>query len=214
MKLVPLYSDCIPSMQQDILWCTITKYAQCLVVFKHVSNPHINCLDVCSNLLSNHSLCLIALSYWVNCKARTFLSLDHDCSIGQVIFTYPCKYQGVANSRAHHLVKYMEYKNGHLALCWFSYAGLTAAAKMEWNNEEECPVPKSELELTKIVTVTFDLLDCPDLAQAGTVDCPQINTKDLSILSFNMGHLPSGKATADDNSLAMVQASIAGTVCH
>jgi len=39
-----------------------------------------------------------------------------------------------------------------------------AATEMEWNKEEEHPVPKSELELTKIATMTFDWLNCPDLA--------------------------------------------------
>jgi len=110
MKLVPLYSGCIPLAQQDILCHTITKHAQCLAVFEHVSNPHIDCLDECSDLLSNHSLHSIALSYRVNWKAKTFLSLDCNCTNGQVIFIYPHKYWEVANSRAHHLVKYMEYK--------------------------------------------------------------------------------------------------------
>jgi len=64
----------------------------------------------------------------------------------------------------------MEYKNSPLALCWFNYAGRAAAAEMEWNKEEECPIPRSELELNKIVTMTFDWLDCPNLTQADTVD--------------------------------------------
>jgi len=79
------------------------------------------------------------------------------------------------------------------ALPWFNYAGSTAAAEMEWNMEEECPVSKSELELTKIATMTFDCLDCPDLAQADIVGHPQIDTKNLSILSFDTGYLPGGK---------------------
>ncbi len=111
LKLVPLYSDCIPMKQQDILQHTITKHAQCLAVFEHLSNPHINLWM--NSVLSNHSLCLIALSYQINKKAKTFLSLDYNHhSIVQVIFTYPHKYWGVANSHAHHLVKYMEYENG------------------------------------------------------------------------------------------------------
>jgi len=97
MKLVPLYSDCT-------IWCNKRSSSTpspnmpnaCLAMFEHVSNPHIDCLDECTDLLSNHSLCLIALSYWINQKARTFLSLDHDHSTGQVMFTYPCKYWGVA----------------------------------------------------------------------------------------------------------------------
>ncbi len=72
----------------------------------------------------------------------------------------------------HHLVKYMEYENGPPALHWFNYAGLTAATEMEWNKEEECPIPKSESELKKIATMTFDWLACPNLAQADTVDWP------------------------------------------
>jgi len=57
-----------------------------------------------------------------------FLSLDHNCSNGQVIFTYSQKYQGVANSRAHHLIKYMEYKNGPLL-----FAGSTMLAwQLPW----------------------------------------------------------------------------------
>jgi len=58
----------------------------------------------------------------------------------------------------------------------------------------------------------FDWLDCPDLAQADTIDHPQIDTNDLSISSFDIGHLPSGKADANNNSLAMAQASVVGTV--
>jgi len=172
MKLVPLYSNHTPLMQQDNLLHTITKHAQCLAVFEHVSNPHINCLDKHSDLLSNHSLHLIVLTYWINWKLKTFLSLDCNHSTGQVIFTYPHKYWGVTSSWAHHLVKYMEYENGPPALHWFSYAGLVAVAKMTHNKEEECPVPKSEQELNKISTMTFDLLDCPDLAQTDTMDCP------------------------------------------
>jgi len=99
-------------MQQDILCQTITKHAQCLAVIEHVSNPHIDCLDDCSNLLINHSLHLIVLTYWINWKLKTFLSLDCNPSTGQVIFTYPHKYWGVTSSWAHHLVKYMEYENG------------------------------------------------------------------------------------------------------
>jgi len=86
-----------------------------------------------------------------------------------------------------------------------------AAAEREWNKEEKCPVPKSELELTKLATIIFDWLDCPDLGQADTMDCPQIDTEDLSISSFDIGHLPSGKVAAS-NSLAMAQASITGTI--
>jgi len=78
--------------------------------------------------------------------------------------------------------------------------------------KEECPVPKSKPELTKIATLTFDWLDCSDVAQANTVDCTQIDTEDLSISSFDMGHLSNGKAAVEDNSLTTAQASVAGTV--
>jgi len=80
---------------------------------------------------------------------------------------------------------------------------------MEWNKEEECQVPKSKNKLTKIATMTFDWLDCPDLVQADMVDHPLINTNDLSISFFDTGHCPSGKVAANDNSLAMTKASIA-----
>jgi len=36
---------------------------------------------------------------------------------------------------------------------------MVAAAKIEWNKEEEYPIPKSKQELNKIVTMTFDWLD-------------------------------------------------------
>jgi len=141
MKLVPLYSEHIPLAQQDIPYCTIMKQVQCLGIFEHISNPHIDFLDDCSDLPSNHSFHSIALSYQINCKAKTFLSLDHNHSNGEVIFTYPWKYQEVANSKAHHLVKYMKHKNGSPALCWFNYADLAAASEIEWNKEEKWPVP-------------------------------------------------------------------------
>jgi len=86
----------------------------------------------------------------------------------------------------------MEYKNGPPALSWFNYAGLMATAKMECNKEEECLIHKSDLELTKIATMTFDWLTIPDPAQADTVDCPQVDTEDLSISSFDIGYLPRG----------------------
>jgi len=118
MKLVPILSDCLPSLKQDILCHTITKQAQCIAEFKYVSNPHIDLLDNPSVALSNHSLCSIVLAYCHNCK-NTFLSLDQDHSTGQVILTYPQKYWSAANGHVHHLVKYMEYENGTQALCWF-----------------------------------------------------------------------------------------------
>jgi len=128
---------------------------------------------------------------------KTFLSLDWD-SFGQVILTYPQKYQSEANGCAHHLVKYMEYKNGTLALHWFNYAGLATAGKMTWNVAESCPIPKSESKLTALATMEFGWLDCPDLTQLDTIDRPSINIEDFSVASFDAGHKPSGKV-ADDN---------------
>jgi len=147
------------------------------------------------------------------CRFGSFLvNLDHNHSNGQVIFTYPQKYWEVANSRAHHLIKYMEYKNGPPALHWFNYAGLAAALEMLWNKEEECPVPWSKSKLTAIAAMTFDWLDCLDLAQIDVVDQPQIDTDDLSVLSFDTGHIPGKQGAVDDNSLATAQTSVAGTV--
>jgi len=83
---------------------------------------------------------------------------------------------------------------------------------MIWNKEEEYPVPRSELELSKITSMIFDWLDYPNLALANMVDCPQIDTKDLSILFFDTSHLPGGKVAAVDNSLATAQDPVAGTV--
>jgi len=40
---------------------------------------------------------------------------------------------------------------------------VVAAAEMEWNKEEERPIPKSEQEFNKIATMIFDWLDCPNL---------------------------------------------------
>jgi len=70
MKLVPLYSDCLPSAEQDAICCTITKQALCLAEFKFVSNPHINLIDKPSAKLHNHSLCTIVLAYHHNGKKR------------------------------------------------------------------------------------------------------------------------------------------------
>ncbi len=86
----------------------------------------------------------------------------------------------------------MEYENDPPVLCCFSYTGLAAASEMEWNKEEEHPISRSESECNKIASVTFDWLDCPDLAQADTMDQSQIDTE-MSILSFNTSHLPGGK---------------------
>ena len=45
MKLVPLFSDRLPSAEQDIIHRTITKQALCLAEFEYVSNPHIGLID-------------------------------------------------------------------------------------------------------------------------------------------------------------------------
>ena len=136
MKLVPLYSDCLPSAEQDAICCTITKQALCLAEFKFVSNPHINLTDKPFAKLHNHSLCTIVLAYHHKGKKKNFLSIDQDHNSGQVILTYPRQYHSEANGCAHHLVKYMEYKNCTPALCWFNYLGLSAANDMEWNAAE------------------------------------------------------------------------------
>jgi len=74
--------------------------------------------------------------------------------------TYPQKYWSEANGCAHHLVKYMEYKNGTPALHWFNYIGLAAVTKMDWNPAEGYPIPKSKTKLNAIATMEFDWLDC------------------------------------------------------
>jgi len=61
----------------------------------------------------------------------------------------------------------MEYKNGPPVFCWFNYVGLTAVTDMEWNKKEEWLIPKSELTLNEIATMTFDWHDCPNLASPG-----------------------------------------------
>jgi len=102
----------------------------------------------------------------------------------------------------------MEYKNGTPALHWFNYLGLAAANDMSWNAAEGQPIPKYEAELKKIATMEFDWLDCPDLNQAEDITHPTMGTEDLSVITFDKGHKPSGKATADDDSLATAQALV------
>jgi len=119
-------------MEQDIICHMITKQAQCLAEFEYVSNPHIDLTDEPSAAFNNHSLHSIVMAYQHNWK-KTFLSLDWDHSSGQVILTYPRKYQSDTNGHAHHLVKYIEYENGTAALCWFNYLGLATASDMDWN---------------------------------------------------------------------------------
>jgi len=58
----------------------------------------------------------------------------------------------------------------------------------------------------------FDWLDCPDLTWTDAVGWPTIDTDDLSVASFNTGHKPNGKVTANDDSLAMAQATVVGMV--
>jgi len=144
-------------------------------------------------------------------KKKTFLSIDRDHSTGQVILAYPRKYRSEANGHAHHLVKYMEYENGTPALRWFNYLGLTATSKMDWNAAEGCPIPKSKADLNEIATMEFDWLDCPNLMQTDTVNRTSIGAEDLSVVTFDAGHKPSGKSPADDDSLATAQASTNGT---
>jgi len=209
VKLVPLFSNCLPSTEQDIIRRTITKQAQCLAEFEYTSNPHIDLINEPSAALNNHSLHSIVMAYQHNQK-KTFLSLDWDHSSGQVIFTYPRKYRSEANGRAHHLVKYMEYENGTPALRWFNSLGLAAAADMTWNAMEGCPISKSEAELTKIATMEFDWLDSPNLNQTENIHQPTISMEDLSIVSFDAGHKPSGKVA--DNADSLAPASVANAV--
>jgi len=61
MKLAPLFSDLLPSTEQDILCWTITKQAQCIAEFKYMSNCHIDLLDKPSAAMKNHSLCSIVI---------------------------------------------------------------------------------------------------------------------------------------------------------
>jgi len=53
----------------------------------------------------------------------------------------------------------MEYKNGLPALCSFNHTGTAATQEMDWNKEEERPVPRSEMKLHKIATMEFNWLD-------------------------------------------------------
>jgi len=82
---------------------------------------------------------------------------------------------------------------------------------MDWNAAEGRLIPKSKANLNAIATMEFDWLDCPDLMQTDNVNCPSIVAEDLSIVTFDAGHKPSGKATADNDSLATAQASIDNT---
>ena len=53
----------------------------------------------------------------------------------------------------------------------------------------------------------------PNLTQTEDVNQPAISTEDLSVVSFDAGHKPSGSKVADDDdSLATAQASIANMV--
>jgi len=88
MKLIPLFSDRLPSVEQSAIRRTITKQALCLAEFEYVSNPHIDSLDDSCATLKNHSLRSIVMSYRHG-KTKTFLSIDRDHSSGQVILTYP-----------------------------------------------------------------------------------------------------------------------------
>ncbi len=96
----------------------------------------------------------------------------------------------------------MEYNNGTPALHWFNYLGLAAASDMDWNAAEGRPIPKAKKELNMVATMEFDWLDCPSLMQAEDVNQPAIGIEDLLVVSFDMGHKPSGKAAGDDDSLA------------
>jgi len=130
IKLLPLLTDCMPSVNQDLLCHTITKQGLCVAEYEYVGNPHIDLMDEPSLVLKNNSLCSLVLAYHQKHK-KTFLPLDQDPSTGQVIIMYPQKYQEEANGWAHHLVKYMEYENGLPALHWFNHASIAAAQEMD-----------------------------------------------------------------------------------
>ncbi len=102
----------------------------------------------------------------------------------------------------------MEYKNGIPALCWFNYLGLAAANDMSWNAAKGRPIPKSETKLKKIATMEFNWINCPDLNQVEDITCPAMGTEDLLVITFDKGHKQSGKATADDDSLATAHALV------
>ena len=215
MKLVPVLSDRVPSVMQDTIRSMITKQARCLEAFEYVVNTHIDCLDEPVALLKNHSLRTLALSYRFSGGLKTFLSLDRNRTTGHVVLTYPKKYRHAANSRAHHLVKYVEYEMGTPALRWFNIAGLVAAGEMIWDAKANRPVHKSESELKAILKMEFDWLDCPDLSQADVVDRPLVNVEDLSVASFDANHQAGGKpadATVDDDSLATAPKSVSAAV--
>ncbi len=83
---------------------------------------------------------------------------------------------------------------------------------MEWNATKGCPVPRSEADLIAMATMEFDWLDCPDLMQSDTITWLSMVAEDLSVVTFDVGHKPSGQATAEDDSLATAQASTDNTV--
>jgi len=79
---------------------------------------------------------------------------------------------------------------------------------MDWNAAEGWLIPKSKAKLTKIATMEFNWLDCPDLNKVEDVTCAAISAEELSVVTFDMGHKPSGKAAADDDSLTTAQALV------
>jgi len=65
--------------------------------------------------------------------------------------------------------------------------------------------------LIQLTTMEFDWLDCPDLNQVEDVTHPAMCTEDLSVVTFDKDHKPSGKPAGDDDSLATAQASMNST---
>jgi len=51
IKLVPLLTDCMPSVNQDLLHHTITKQALCTAKFEYMGNSHIDQMDELSPIL-------------------------------------------------------------------------------------------------------------------------------------------------------------------
>jgi len=90
-QTAPLLTDCMPSVNQDLLCHTIMKQALCVAEYEYVGNLHIDLMDELSPILKNNSLCSLVLAYCHQHK-KTFLSLDQDHSSGQVIIMYLRKY--------------------------------------------------------------------------------------------------------------------------
>jgi len=63
IKVVPLLTDHMPLVNQNLLCCTITKQALCVSEYEYVGNPHIDLMDELSPILKNNSLHSLVLAY-------------------------------------------------------------------------------------------------------------------------------------------------------